>query len=77
MTILQDGAKASVQEDSMCSCSSGGHEADRVKWDNRLHGVCIQAAFGVCAHVCTLPAISVLVHGQTTQTIRAPCCRLD
>lgn len=31
--------------------------------------VCIQAAFGLCAHVCTRPAISVLVHGQTTCTV--------
>lgn len=67
LTILQDFAKASVQEDRMCSCSSscGGSssssEADRVKWDNCLHGVCIQAAFGVCAHVC--------VHFQPFQSL--------
>lgn len=24
-----------------------------MKWDNCVHGVCIQAAFGLCAHVCT------------------------
>lgn len=70
-TILQDGANASVREDSMCRCSSS-NEANEQSGTTALHGVCIQRPFSVVyvhAHVRTLPAITVLVHGQTTCTL--------